>query len=271
MKKKLLTMIAATVFGTSLYSTSAMAMNIKVKSGDSLYKLSKKYNVPVTKLKTDNKLKSDRILVGQNLYIYEKGKVAAKKSTSPSTLIYTVKKGDALSLIAKKYGMTVTQLKSLNGLKTSLIRQGQKLKVRGKITTPSIKAPKNTSTPKIVVSTFNKSKLIKDAKAVIGTPYKWGGTTPSGFDCSGFIYYVIKKQKSIPRETVGGYWNRMKPVTTLSVGDFVYYETYKPGPSHMGIYVENGKFIHSSSSRGVQISDMKNSYWKSRYLGARQL
>jgi peptidoglycan DL-endopeptidase LytE len=278
MKKKILTMVAATVFGTSLYSTSAMAMNYKVEKGDTLSKISKESQIPVSELKTLNKLQSDRLYIGQNLYIPEKGKsFSAKTSVSATTNTYKVKAGDTLLKIAKKYNMTVAQLKSLNGLKTDFIRVGQTLRVSSKAQ-PTTRAVTNTVAPKTSVastkpaaSAFNKTKLVADAKAVVGTPYLWGGNTPKGFDCSGFIYYVMNKQKSIPRQTVAGYWDMMKPVSTLSVGDFVYYETYKPGPSHMGIYVGNGKFIHAGSSRGVEISDMNNSYWKSRYLGARQL
>ncbi|MFD0825424.1 LysM peptidoglycan-binding domain-containing protein [Neobacillus sp. M.A.Huq-85] len=268
MKKKLLSLVAATVIGTSLYSTSAMAMNIKVKKGDTLSKYSKQYHISVAKIKSANKLKNDRIFVGQNLNIPVKGNTVAKQSTTPTSYIYTVKKGDTLSAIAKKYHTTVKQLKSLNNLKSDFIRLGQKLKVSGKMTTQSIKTNETTSS---TVKELNTDKLIQDAKAVIGIPYKWGGTTTSGFDCSGFIYYVINKQKPISRQTVAGYWSMMKPVSTLSVGDFVYYETYKSGPSHMGIYVGNGKFIHSGSTKGVEISDMNNSYWKPRYLGARHL
>ncbi|MDR6997820.1 LysM peptidoglycan-binding domain-containing protein [Neobacillus niacini] len=268
MKKKLLTLVAATVFGTSLYSTSAMAMNIKVKKGDTLSKYSKQYHISVASIKSANKLKNDRIIVGQNINIPVKGKSAVKASATPTSYIYTVKKGDTLSAIAKKYHTTLKQLKSLNGLKSDFIKQGQKLKVSGKMTTQSINTNETTRTD---VQELNADKLIRDAKAVIGTPYKWGGTTPSGFDCSGFIYYVINKQKPISRQTVAGYWSMMKPVSTLSVGDFVYYETYKSGPSHMGIYVGDGKFIHAGSSDGIEISEMNNSYWKPKYLGARRL
>ena len=262
MKKKLLTLVSATVFATSLYGTSAMAQTIKVKSGDTLSRYSKQYNISVSAIKTANKLKNDRIFVNQNLHIPEKGKTAVIKSTKPSTVTYTVKAGDSLSFIAKKNRMTVNVLKSLNGLKSNLIRQGQKLKVSGNVF-------KKTAAAKTTVSAINKNKLIQDAKAVAGTPYKWGGITSRGFDCSGFIFYSINKQKTVSRQTVAGYWKMMKPVSTLSIGDFVYYETYKSGPSHMGIYVGNGKFIHSAS-QGVQISSMNISYWKSRYLGARQ-
>ncbi|MCM3729975.1 LysM peptidoglycan-binding domain-containing protein [Neobacillus cucumis] len=268
MKKKLLAFVTATVFGTSLYSTSALAATVKVKSGDTLSKYAKQYNISVSQIKTANKLSSDRLKVGQSLYIPEKSKVVAKTSTSPSSTVYTVKSGDTLSSIAKKYGITVTQLKSWNDLKSDKLKIGQQLKVNsGNVTV----TPAKPAVAKPAVATINKAKLIQDAKAVIGVPYKWGGITPKGFDCSGLIHYVINKQKSASRLTVDGYWKTTKPVSSLSAGDFVYYQTYTKGPSHMGIYVGNGQFIHAGSSKGVEITSMNNSYWKSRYLGARQL
>lgn len=119
-----------------------------------------------------------------------------------------------------------------------------------------------TSGPKV-------SNIIADAKKLIGTPYQWGGTTPSGFDCSGFVQYVFKENGvSIPR-TVAAMWNDAKPVNTLEPGDLVFFHTYKAGPSHVGIYIGNGKFIQDGSSTGVKISSMNLSYWKSRYLGAK--
>lgn len=112
--------------------------------------------------------------------------------------------------------------------------------------------------------------IIHEAKKYLGVPYVWGGETPSGFDCSGFLEYVFTKQSISMSRTVETIWNGTQPVSTLEKGDLVFFETYKKGPSHVGIYLGNNKFIHASSSNGVTISDLNNVYWRSHYLGAKR-
>lgn len=115
------------------------------------------------------------------------------------------------------------------------------------------------------------TNVIEKAYAQIGTPYVWGGESPEGFDCSGFIQYVFGAENIALPRTVSDTWNFTSHVNSPSVGDLVFFETYKPGPSHMGIYLGNGKFIHAGESRGVEVSKLKNSYWSQRYLGARRV
>ncbi|WP_409301523.1 C40 family peptidase [Peribacillus sp. SCS-155] len=119
----------------------------------------------------------------------------------------------------------------------------------------------------------NVPTLISYAKQQLGVPYKWGGTTRAGFDCSGFIYYVFQNSQGItlPRTTSQLYTNVGLKVSSPSVGDLVFFNTSGSGVSHAGIYIGNGQFINSSSSKGVSIADMDNPYWKARYLGARTL
>lgn len=115
------------------------------------------------------------------------------------------------------------------------------------------------------------TSVINIAKSLIGTPYKWGGVSPNGFDCSGFLKYVYKQKGiNIPR-TVNEIWNYGADVDKLSVGDIIFFQTYKPGPSHTGIYLGNGNFIHTDLDEGVTISNLSVSYWKNRYLGAKRI
>ncbi|MGM0843739.1 MAG: cell wall-binding repeat-containing protein [Bacillota bacterium] len=124
------------------------------------------------------------------------------------------------------------------------------------------------------VSSYAQSKLVSNsdgivqtAKKYLGTPYKWGGTTPSGFDCSGYLRYVYGQHGINVARTTTDIWNQGTRVSQPAVGDIVVFETYKPGPSHVGMYIGNNEFIHSGN-RGVEITSMSNSYWKPRYLGS---
>ncbi|BBB92332.1 MAG TPA: NlpC/P60 family protein [Methylomusa anaerophila] len=133
---------------------------------------------------------------------------------------------------------------------------------------PEIKAPQQQK-----AIPAKSTGVTKTASKYLGTPYRFGGAGPGGFDCSGFVMYVFDKNgKKLPRTadvqfTVGRKIDRVG----LTPGDLVFFTTYAPGASHVGIYYGDGKFIHASSSRGVMISKLDESYWKARYLGAKRV
>ena len=120
------------------------------------------------------------------------------------------------------------------------------------------------------------SAIVAEAKKYLGAPYVAGGASPSGFDCSGFVYYVLKNLGlSVSRTPAAQFVNIGTSVSkdNLQPGDLVFFITSSSGNvSHVGIYVGNGQFIHAPNSRStVSYSDLTTGYWSQHYYGAKRV
>ncbi|MDQ2680685.1 MAG: C40 family peptidase [Candidatus Eremiobacteraeota bacterium] len=115
--------------------------------------------------------------------------------------------------------------------------------------------------------------LTKDALRFIGVPYVFGGTSGYGFDCSGYVQHVFAMMGlHIPRTADAQYYAGSRISSAgMQPGDLVFFQTYEPGPSHVGIFLGNGRFVHASSSHGVMVSSLSDSYWSARYIGAKRM
>ena len=141
---------------------------------------------------------------------------------------------------------------------------------------PAAPAPKPAPAPEPELSTGGGgASVVANAMKYLGYRYVFGGTSPAGFDCSGFVYY-IHNHSGAP---VGrGMWQQYNggshiSMNALQPGDTVFFaNTYMPGLSHDGIYIGGGQFIHASDERtGVTISSLYSGYWQAHYVGATRL
>ncbi|MGP4067406.1 LysM peptidoglycan-binding domain-containing protein [Halobacillus sp. B29] len=277
-KKRWAAAVCSSLAGAVLWGTAVFAEEThQVESGDTLWRISQKYEASVTQLKSWNDLPSNVIYVGQQLIVVKTKNSTIEDSDSPSSSSarkYTVKSGDSLWAIANKHGMSVSALMNLNHLSSATIYPNQKLKVSESSSPDDSVSSSNLTTPE-PVSSFSSTNLIKEAKKYLGTPYQWGGESPSGFDCSGFLQYVFAKEGiRIPRTVASIYTHSSLESVSHSnrqPGDIVFFETYKPGASHAGIYLGNNQFIHSGSTYGISIATLTSNYWSSRYIETKRI
>jgi peptidoglycan DL-endopeptidase CwlO len=114
------------------------------------------------------------------------------------------------------------------------------------------------------------SEIVRIAKEYVGVPYVWGGASPSGFDCSGFVAYVYSKVGlSIPHSVAKQYaYGTPVSKADLRPGDLVFFD----GLRHNGIYIGGGDFVHAArSGRAVRISRLDEDWFRKRWVGARRL
>ena len=229
------------------------------------------------------------------------------------TLLKNSSGKDVLTLQKKLYliGYNITEFDGVYGAETekavSAFQKEHKLTVTGVVTNATWRVLKNAkpvngrkltdiketpvSTPHITRIDTTKSngnivpygqtfinagqgaQIVATGKKYIGVPYVFGGTTPNGFDCSGFLQYVFKQHGfNIPRLADEQYkLGKAAKTSQLEPGDLVFFSTYEPGASHCGIYVGNGNFMHASSSKGIRIDALSNDYWRPRFIGGRKI
>jgi cell wall-associated NlpC family hydrolase len=117
-------------------------------------------------------------------------------------------------------------------------------------------------------------RMAMAAKKMVGVPYRWGGTTPSGFDCSGLVYYAYRKVGlNVPRTTWAQYQGvkRVHPAG-LRVGDLLFFRLSGRRVSHVGIYLGRNQFVHAPSTGSrVSYAHLTMPFWRQRFVGAGRL
>lgn len=214
-------------------------------------------------------------------------------TTAKPNTVYTVKEGDSLWRIASTYGVSIEEISKENpGLNPDKLAIGQQLNL------PSLSAaeepdsssvedtsenqsdPVDTDTPatsrggdRTVSLDCTADEFVEYAQEYIGVPYAYGGTTPDGFDCSGFTRYVAEHFGGyLPHSSREQYYYGVKiEKENLEPGDLVFFEASDDSDEigHVGIYVGDGQFIHAPQSGGsVEISNLSNVYFDRYYYGA---
>lgn len=281
--------------------TSALAASYKVVKNDSLWAISKKYGVSISSLQKANSLSGNTIYVGQTLKIPSSSKTtsfksttktssktAAVKATATSSTTYKVAKGDTLWSIAKKYGVSVSALQKANNLSSSLIYIGQSLKLASSLTsyttngvtkstttsstTKSTTTKSSTSTSKTAVSqaptsikrsstTASSANITAYALTFLGVPYVWGGTTPSGFDCSGYVQYVYSHFGiNVGRTTYTQQYAGTKiSVASAQAGDLYFWGSYGSA-YHVAIALGGGQYVMAPAPGQVVKTGNVSSY-----------
>lgn len=209
----------------------------------------------------------------------------SEKGICPSEPQYhIVKKGETLSSIAKKYSLSLKNIKKINRLnktEVSRLRIGQRLLLKTEFDIENCKRAERIAEDIKVLSESPelnsmgvKERLIVFAQMMRDIPYRFGGSSLRGIDCSAYVQRAFGFIDVFLPRSARQQFKLGEPVEkdTLSIGDLVFFKTYAPFPSHVGIYIGEGLFIHASSKeRKVTLSSLNTPYYLRRFIGARRL
>jgi len=286
-------------------SPSPAAERYRVRPGDSLYKIAKKYHVSVDDLKEANRLDGNALKPNQVLVIpggksakITSEKSAAKKKSGTDATVYVVKKGDTLARVSEKTGVPASEIRKTNGLRSSKLKAGQRLALArttaraeededdleeaGSIEAGELAALGEDRESPEAISPIPLSQwkdpgerdlFVKVVKSYEGVPYKLGGNTMRGIDCSAFtrkVYGVFSID--LPR-TAREQLQCGKRVgrDSLDTGDLVFFQTRR-NRIHVGIFLGGSEFFHlSSRNRAGKVDKIDSTYFSTRFISGVRL
>lgn len=263
-----------------------------VQPGDTVFSLARTWGLTVPQLLELSHLNDTALKVGQVLML-----------TPPTSTPHTVQAGETLYSLARSVGMTPDELQVLNGLPGPALQVGQRLWL------PTRAVPNQTvpNTPPAAVSTapvvqpagadlsvdqvtlpprlpdgslavpadVPDADWLNRAMSLIGVPYRYGGSSPGGTDCSGLVLQIFAPMGlNLPRQsTMQAQVGLPVEQADLQAGDLVFFDTEGRGAvTHDGVYLGEGAFIHANSYNGrVAINRLSEPYYANRYLSARRV
>jgi peptidoglycan DL-endopeptidase LytE len=281
-----------------------------VHKGDSIDKIARKFHTTSDDIIDDNHLESDKLSVGRKLVIHPDSKddpshagqnkkvvkpaeeknldlaTIPDENTRPVYKYHRLQRGETLASVAKKYGISVKNLRAINDIKKKKkVRVGQNLIV-GNISGAKARGIQRVDITKKIeqVKELSKSPELDDmsatdrlllfAKKMLDIPYKFGANGGIGLDCSSFVQRVYSfVDFKLPRSAREQFHVGQEIAKDeLKSGDLLFFRTYARFPSHVGIYIGNNLFIHASSvGKKVKIDSLDKPYYLQRYIGAKRL
>jgi peptidoglycan endopeptidase LytE len=259
------------------------AHTFTVQSGDTLSGIAAQFHVTISQLVSWNRLANPNMInSGEVLNIGGGSAAPAARASSEAPAVsshgsqYVVEPGNTLAGIAQKFGISWQYLASFNHLGNPNI-----LEVHQVLNIPSGSQKSSSATVGLPVQNpsvnFGQA-IVQTAERNLGVPYVWGGTSPAtGFDCSGLVQYVFR-QNGIPMPRTS--WAQYSYVTKISEsqlqpGDLVFFSTYGPGASHVGIYIGADPALGYSQAfieapepgQTVMVSNLDDPFYVSHYYG----
>jgi len=279
--KRLLTFLVGLAVLAAIPAVSLADATHVVRKGDTLGKIARAHHISVATIQAANGLEGTHLSVGTKL-VLPGGKAHSKrlKARSGKGKRDTVREstpaeeplpGEQLSL-ADPQGSTPSTHAWKPPTEAELAELARALKAAD-TAPPAVAAAPNAPEGRKADESI-KDRLLRVARGMLAVPYRFGGTTLWGLDCSGFVQKTFAfLNLDLPRSAREQFREGAKvEKADLSPGDLVFFRTYAKYPSHVGIYLGDNRFVHASSrEKKVTVESLDTPYYVKRYIGAKRM